>query len=181
MESDLPKGDAHILRRWGGRQKDMECQDRIQRYGGHWWAEGQPDARGRKVIRVGWPRPWCEGIDRTRSAGRVVPDIIGRRAQKKPCCCPLLTCSIVCPTMPKSLGPIVSGKNSHTNISLADGGYSCFPTQNGQYAQLHLPSGGGMLAPDYGIPADGRRSAPPRLNKSEKRPSTGQRFFNPAS
>mmetsp|Transcript_41966 Transcript_41966/g.104963 ORF Transcript_41966/g.104963 Transcript_41966/m.104963 type:complete len:508 (+) Transcript_41966:116-1639(+) len=46
------------------------------------------------------------------------------------------------------------------------------------FAQLHLPPGGGTLAPDYGIPADGRRSAPPRI---QKRPSSVQsgRFFNP--
>jgi len=47
------------------------------------------------------------------------------------------------------------------------------------FAQLHLPSGGGTLAPEFGIPADGRRSAPPRI---QKRPTSVQsgRFFNPA-
>mmetsp|Transcript_10314 Transcript_10314/g.20181 ORF Transcript_10314/g.20181 Transcript_10314/m.20181 type:complete len:506 (-) Transcript_10314:25-1542(-) len=48
------------------------------------------------------------------------------------------------------------------------------------FAQIHLPPGGGTLAPQYGIPADGRRSAPPRI--INKRPSSVQsgRFFNPA-
>uniref|UniRef100_A0A7S0WAM7 Uncharacterized protein n=1 Tax=Hemiselmis tepida TaxID=464990 RepID=A0A7S0WAM7_9CRYP len=46
------------------------------------------------------------------------------------------------------------------------------------FAQLHLPPGGGTLAPEFGIPADGRKSAPPRI---QKRPSSVQsgRFFNP--
>jgi hypothetical protein len=65
-----------------------------------------------------------------------------------------------------------SGPTQH----IFDAGH--FPFSFSQYAQIHLPDGGGTLAPDYGIPSDGRRSAPPRLNKSGRRPSTGSRFFN---
>ncbi len=40
--------------------------------------------------------------------------------------------------------------------------------QTGQYAQLHLPLGGGLLAMDRDL-ENGRRSAPPRLVKAKQR------------
>ena len=81
------------------------------------------------------------------------------------------------PDAPSSNGGSFANKDRAATAPLAHP--SARPvTPIDSFAQLHLPAGGGTLAPEFGVPSDGRKSAPPRI---QKRPSSVQsgRFFNP--